>query len=139
MLCVYIVVPLSCRFRCYWRRSYIRVLLTCDALVTATAAQNETVVNTPSLGVSFCLSRDRRRLEEAAEDKRSSLAESSRDADKAATTAQERISRIEAEHGLALRENGKASVRQRALERELARIKSRCRKQNPGNLAAAVE
>lgn len=54
------------------------------------------------------------------------MAESSRDAETAATTARERISRIEAEHALALRENGKASVRQRALERELARIKSRC-------------
>lgn len=54
------------------------------------------------------------------------LAESSRAASKVATTARERISRLEAEHSLALRENGKVSVRQRALERELARIKSRC-------------
>lgn len=71
-------------------------------------------------------------MEEAAEGKHSALAESCRDAERAATTARERISRIEAEHALALRENGKASVRQRALERELARIKSRCQKQNPG-------
>lgn len=59
------------------------------------------------------------------QEKASALAESSRQASKAATTARERISRLEAEHSLALRENGKASVRQRALERELARIKSR--------------
>lgn len=83
----------------------------------------------PSPCSSRFLSRDRRRLEEAAEGKHSALAESSRDAERAATTARERISRIEAEHALALRENGKASVRQRALERELARIKSRCQKQ----------
>lgn len=53
------------------------------------------------------------------------LAESSRKASEAETAARERISRLEAEHSLALRENGKVSVRQRALERELARIKNR--------------
>ncbi len=66
-----------------------------------------------------------RRLDEAVQEKASALAESSREASRAATAARERISRLEAEHSLALRENGKASVRQRALERELARIKSR--------------
>lgn len=60
------------------------------------------------------------------QEKDAALAESSREASKAAATARERISRLGAEHSLALRENGKASVRQRALERELARIKSRC-------------
>ena len=68
----------------------------------------------------------KRRLDAAAQEKSAALAESSREASKAATTARERISRLEAEHSLSLRENGKVSVRQRALERELARIKSRC-------------
>lgn len=63
---------------------------------------------------------DAAKAEEAA-----ALEESSREASKSATAARERISRLEAQHSLALRENGKASVRQRALERELARIKSR--------------
>lgn len=67
-----------------------------------------------------------RRLDAAVQEKSSVLAESSRKASKAETAARERISRLEAEHSLALRENGKVSVRQRALERELARIKSRC-------------
>lgn len=62
----------------------------------------------------------------ASKEKDSALSESSKEAKQAATTARERISRLEAEHALALRENGKASVRQRALERELARIKNRC-------------
>lgn len=64
-----------------------------------------------------------RRLDVAAQEHSSALEACSREAAKAATAARERMSRVEAEHTLALRENGKASVRQRALERELARIK----------------
>ncbi|CAN0183705.1 unnamed protein product [Ectocarpus sp. 12 AP-2014] len=65
------------------------------------------------------------RVDAAVREKESALSESLREASQSATKARERISRLEAEHSLALRENGKSSVRQRALERELARIKSR--------------
>lgn len=75
---------------------------------------------------SRSLPTNQRRLDAAVQEKAAALAESSREASKAAATARERISRLEAEHSLALRENGKVSVRQRALEREVARIKTRC-------------
>ncbi|CAM9321865.1 unnamed protein product [Scytosiphon promiscuus] len=64
------------------------------------------------------------RVDAAMTEKSGALEELSREASKSANTARERISRLEAQHSLALRENGKASVRLRALERELARIKS---------------
>lgn len=68
---------------------------------------------------------DFRRVEEVATEKTLALEESSREASQAVSVAQERIARLEAEHALALKENGKTSVRQRALERELARMRSR--------------
>lgn len=67
-----------------------------------------------------------RKLDVAAQEQSAAVEASSREASKAAIAARERLSRVEAEHALALRENGKASVRQRALERELARVKDRC-------------
>lgn len=66
-----------------------------------------------------------RKLDVAAQQHSSALEACSRDNATASTATRERLSRVEAEHALALRENGKASVRQRALERELARIKER--------------
>ncbi|CAM9099505.1 unnamed protein product [Hapterophycus canaliculatus] len=69
----------------------------------------------------------KRRVDAAVEEKVAALEESSLEAAKSANAARERISRLEAQHSLALRENGKASVRQRALERELARTKSSMR------------
>ena len=67
------------------------------------------------------------RLDAVEKGKTAALEKASKEATRAETEARERFSRSEAEHALALKENGKAAVRQRALERELSRIKTRYR------------
>lgn len=67
------------------------------------------------------------RLDAVGKDKIAALEKVSTKATKSETEARERFSRLEAEHALALKENGKASIRQRALERELSRMKTRYR------------